>query len=275
MIGFNFIYCRPDTEGEAVDLYTQFINEGKTPLYYGGGSEIITMCTAGSIEPDAVIDLKAIPGLGIMQETEGVITFGACKTLEDIRTGGLFPLLGQTGGRIADHTNQCRITLGGNLCGTIIYRETVLPLLLADAKLELFGPEGGRTVSIHEVFNERIQLLPGEFIASAQVDAEKARMPHAHIKRTFSEKTAYPAITAAALHVDGEIRIAFSGVCDHPFRNRKIEGAINDRTRSPKTRAEAAASLLPKAPTTDCEGSGAYRLELLKIVVEDIIGIFE
>jgi len=275
MIANNFIYCRPESEDEAVKIFNRFDAEGKTPVYYGGGSEIITMCTAESISPPAVIDIKNLPSLRRMGENEGVITFGACKTLEEIRMSRLFPLLGETGGRIADHTNQCRITLGGNLCSAIIYRETALPLLIADARLELFGPDGRRYVSVHDVFDGRMRLFSGEFIVSVQADKYITEMPYAHIKRTFSEKIGYPAVTAAAIQADGNIRIAFSGICDYPFRCTKIEHVINNKQISPKTRAEAVTALLPQPPQSDCEGSGAYRLELFKLTVEEIIDVFE
>jgi len=271
MIALNFAYCRPESVEEAVSLYGRFVR----PLYYGGGSEIISMCTAGSIAPSAVIDLKRLDALRVMQEGGGTVTLGAARTLEEIRTGGLFPLLGKTAGRIADHTNQCRITLGGNLCGTIMYREAALPLLLADATLELFGPTGRRTASIHAVFDGRMRLLPGEFVVSARIEKRVTEMPYAHIKRTFNEKIGYPAVTAVALKMEGCIRIAFSGICSHPFRSPQIEQAVNDRSIEPKARAEAAASLLPEPPHSDCEGSGAYRRHLLQMVAQEIIELFE
>lgn len=275
MIGTNFIYCRPESEEDAAGLYAKFDDANRPALYYGGGSEIISMCTVGSIVPGAVIDLKHIPSLKILQESGEFISLGGACTLEAIRISGLFPLLGETGGRISDHTNQCRITLGGNLCGTILYREASLPLLLVDATLELFGPGGRRTVPIHEVFDGRIRPLPGEFIVSARVDKKLAQSPFVHIKRTFTEKIGYPAVTAAALFAEGKIQTAFSGICSYPFRSAEIEQALNDRTLTSNVRAEAAASLLPEPPRSDCEGTGAYRLQLFQMAIQEIIEAFE
>ncbi len=275
MIGHNFIYCRPEKEQEAVDLYMRFRHEGKIAMYYAGGSEIITMCTAGSIKPDAVIDIKNIPALNIMKEIDGRLFFGAACTLDSIRTSRLFPLLGECGGRVADHTNQCRITIGGNICGTIIYREATLPLLLADAELELFGSNGRRTVTIHDVFNGRIRLFPGEFIVSVCVDSAIAKLPYAHIKRTFTDKIAYPAVTIAAILMDNTIRIALSGICSFPFRGLQMEKVLNERRVPLSKRIEHALSLLPETPQTDAEGSGAYRAHLMQLMLTEIITSFE
>lgn len=46
---------------EAVDIYTRLCSEGKQPLYYGGGTEIISMARTHNIYTDAVIDIKGIP----------------------------------------------------------------------------------------------------------------------------------------------------------------------------------------------------------------------
>mgnify|MGYP000883432468 CR=1 FL=1 len=55
MIPFDFIYCRPDSLTEALDTYRQLEAEGKSPVYYSGGSEIITLCRAGGIRPGSIL----------------------------------------------------------------------------------------------------------------------------------------------------------------------------------------------------------------------------
>ena len=43
MIAKTFDYIAPQTREEAVQAYAQCCAQGKTPLYYAGGSEIITI----------------------------------------------------------------------------------------------------------------------------------------------------------------------------------------------------------------------------------------
>lgn len=264
MIPFDFIYCRPDSPEEAAVIYRQLAEEGKSAVYYGGGSEIITMCRAGSIRPQAVIDLKHIPACQALQADAQALHIGAACTLTRIKHSGLFPLLGLTGGRIADHSNQCRITLGGNLCGSIIYRETSLPLLLAEAEITLYGPQGQRTVPLAQMFPGRMQLKPGEFVLQTHIPVWAVTARYAHIKQTAQEKIDYPLVTVAALWKDGRLRAAFSGICRHPFRSGEIEAVLNDRALSAAARAEQAAALLPEAAYSDREGAGAYRMFVLK-----------
>jgi CO/xanthine dehydrogenase FAD-binding subunit len=135
MIAFDFDYYLPDTLQEATSLYLSLQSAGKKPLYYGGGTEIISMARLDSIQPGAVIHIKKIPELREIGLNGTRIIFGAALTLDEVARSGLFPLLGLAAGRIADHTIQLKLTLGGNLAGTIIYHETMLPLLLADAAI--------------------------------------------------------------------------------------------------------------------------------------------
>lgn len=264
MIPFEFTYCRPDSLAEACAAYAQLKFEGKNAVYYAGGSEIITMSRAGSIRPDAVIDVKTIPECRELAMDDRALHIGAACTLNQIKESGLFPLLGLACGRIADHTNQCRITLGGNLCGTILYRETSLPLLLSEADVTLRGPEGLRIAPFSRVFQGRMRLKPGEMVVQAHIPARFLQARHFHVKRTANEKIDYPLVSISALWEGDFLRIAFSGVCSYPFRSGPIESVLNDRTIPCGARAEKAAELLPEPVHDDAESSGPYRLFVLK-----------
>lgn len=272
MIPFNFIYYRPDTLKEAVDIYSTLQSKGENAVYYAGGSEIITMCRTGSIQPKAVIDIKNIPECGLLSVYNQKLHIGSVCTLNQISESKLFPLMRLACGRIADHTNQCRITLGGNLCGSIIYRETSLPLLLTDAQITLYGPEGERTVPFQDVFHERMRLNQGEMIVQVHVPVWALSARHYHIKKTANEKIDYPLVSVAAIWKDNYLRMAFSGICSYPFRSEQMESALNERTKSFDEIVKQAVELLPEAAYTDAEGSGEYRLFVFKNTLRGLLG---
>ncbi|HWQ57569.1 MAG TPA: FAD binding domain-containing protein [Clostridia bacterium] len=271
MIPFDFVYCRAQTIEEAVREYARYAAMGLSALYYAGGSEIITMVRAGAIRPHAVIDVKDIPECrGIVQDEDG-LSIGAACTLTEIKETKLFPLLDLACGRVADHTNQCRITLGGNLCGTIIYRETALPLLLCDARVTLRGPEGERTANINDVFCRRMRLLPGELVARVSVPAWALTARHVHVKKTAHEKIDYPLVNATVLWKGDILRAAFSGVCAYPFRSARIEAILNERGVPAPERARRAVVALPEHPHGDAEGSGEYRAFVMEHMLCDLL----
>ncbi len=272
MIADNFIYCKPDTLREASAAYRTLLREDKTPFYYGGGSEIITMARAGSRIPDAVIDIKGIPECNTLEINDGDVVIGAAVTLNQIQESKLFPLLGITGSRIADHTNQCRITLGGNICGTIIYKETLLPLLLTDSTILTMGPRGrGRKLPVNKLFDRQIKLLKGEFIYQIRTDVSLTKADFTHVKKTANEKIDYPLLTVCTLETEGKLRLAFSGMYSHPFRSTNIEDAINHTDLTIEEKLDMALSLLPDFPLTDSEGSGEYRKFVFRNTLKEII----
>ena len=275
MIPFDFIYCRPDSLTEALDTYRQLEAEGKSPVYYSGGSEIITLCRAGGIRPGAVVDIKRIPDCLCLFPDDQGLNLGSACTLNQIKESKHFPLLGTVCGRIADHTNQCRITLGGNLCGSIIYRETSLPLLLSDAKMTVFGADGLRTIAFKDAFPGRMQLRPGELIVQIHVPSRALRAPSSHVKRTQNEKIDYPLVGVAAIWQDNVLKIAFSGVCAHPFRSPRMEAVLNDHGPSCAARADKAVSLLPEPAYSDVRGSAEYRVFVLRNTLEALLEDWE
>lgn len=275
MIPFDFIYVRPNSLKEAALAYQELETKGKSPVYYAGGSEIITMSRIGSIEPGAVIDIKYIQECKVLSLDKQKLHIGAICTLNEISQSQLFPLLSLSCGRIADHTNQCRITIGGNLCGSIIYRETSLPLLISDAEIIIFSQSGERTVPFQSVFDGRMRLSPGEMIVELTVPLWALSARHAHIKKTANEKIDYPLLSLAAIQHENKIRAAFSGICPHPFRSKEIEYLLNDNKISFSQRAEAAADLLPDTVYSDAQSSREYRLFVLKNTLLELLEGFQ
>lgn len=271
MIPYDFIYCCPDTLQEAYDAFIQLQTEGKQPMYYSGGSEIITMARAGTIQPGAVIDIKKIPDCTRQEVSQKTLHIGAACTLNQIKEVRKFPLMALTCGRIADHTNQCRITLGGNLCGTIIYREVSLPLLLSDASISIYGPQGLRTTAFADVFHGRMQLMPGELIVQVHIPMEVCKAKYFHVKRTANDKIDYPLVTMSAIYIEDTLRVAFSGVCAYPFRSREMEQLLNDTSLSCAQRALQALDTLPAPVHNAVGGTSAYRSFVFQNMVQTML----
>ncbi len=264
MIPFSIDYYRPDTIDEAVQIYKELESQGKSPLYYGGGTEFISMARVHNVFTKAVIDLKGIPECNVLEFREDLLIIGSSVTLSRISESKMFPLLGKTCGRIADHTIQCKITLGGNIGGTIIYREAVLPLLLSDTYVTIAGENKLRNVPLSEVFIERLHLAKGEFIVRFALEKQYTALPFVHVKKTKNEKIDYPLVSIAATKQNDKLRIAFSGVCGFPFRSSQIEGSLNNINSSRETRVNNVLNQLPAPVLNDVGGTDKYRKFVLK-----------
>ena len=271
MIPFDFEYYRPGTVREAVDLYRQLEETGQAPVYYSGGSELISMARVGNRTFGAVIDIKSIPECRALDFCGEDLIIGAGVTLHELIVSDKFPLLGKTAGRIADHTMQNKITFGGNLASTIIYRETALPLLLTDAAVTAAGTGGLRTREISSLFDGRLQLPRGAFFVQAAIRREFVRAPYFHEKKTKNEKIDYPLLTTDALVFNGRLRVAFSGLAAYPFRDKGAESILNDAGLAYASRAENVAKALEGIVLDNSNGSAAYRRFVLKNTLVNIL----
>lgn len=258
MISFDFEYYRPTSKREAVDLYMDLYNKNKNPIYYGGGTEIISMARLNKINTGAVIDIKEIPECKDIKDNKDKIEIGAAATLTEICEANIFPLLNKVLKNLADHTSRCKITIGGNICGKIPYREGVMPFMLCDSTLEIFGPDGLKTININSIFDKTLKLQNGEFITRIITDKNKINLPFMAIKKTKHEKVDYPLISVAALKDGNKIKSAFSGVCKYPFMVDEIN-------------LKELESSFPDSVISDILGSKEYRSFVLKNAMTDIM----
>jgi CO/xanthine dehydrogenase FAD-binding subunit len=227
------------------------------------------MARVNNISTGAVIDIKGIPECNALEFQNDQLVIGAAITLTQVAQSNLFPLLGKTCKRIADHTIQDKVTLVGNICGTIIYRESILPLLISDAKVVIAGAKGIKTTQINKIFNGRMQLGKGELVVQVKIDGAYINLPYSHVKRTKQDKIDYPLVTVAALKKGKKIRIAFSGVADFPFRSVEIENFLNNTKVPVDARINNAAGALPAPILNDNLGSAEYREFVMRNVMAE------
>ncbi|WP_428912575.1 FAD binding domain-containing protein [Niallia sp. Krafla_26] len=270
MISYDFEYYLPLSMKEAVQLYKDLHERGKEPIYYSGGTEIITLGRLNVVKTRAIIDIKQIPECRTFQIQQSNLFTGAAIPLTVIEETNLFPLLSKTVSEIADRTARNKITAGGNICGQIFYREAVLPFLLSDSQMVIAGSSGIRTVFINEIFNEKLLLEPGELLVGIKTEQRFLDMPFVSIKRRRQWNTGYPLITVAALKVNGEIRIAISGLTTYPFRSKQMEEQLNNKEYSLNHRIDEAVQSLKVPPLDDSEGSFQYRLFVLKNILHEV-----
>ncbi|GIP40844.1 xanthine dehydrogenase [Paenibacillus sp. J31TS4] len=275
MIPFDFDYYKPSSVPLAAEWFHLLQQQGKHPIYYAGGTEIVTWARTNDIHPGAVIDLKSVPECNVMEMQGDKLVIGSCVTLSALTAANPFPLLSETARGIADQTARNQITLGGNICGNIIYREAVLPLLLANSRIRIAGIEGIREASIHQVFSQKIRLEAGEFLVQIVTDRSDLSLPFVHIKKRQIGSVGYPLVTVAALKKDERIHTAYSGVCSFPFQSAAIDQVLNDTSLPLSARIDQAVGQLPAPLLSNVEGSAAFREFVLKQTMAEAVHTLE
>ncbi|MDR7812682.1 FAD binding domain-containing protein [Lacrimispora sp.] len=273
MIPFDFDYYKPESMDEAFKYYQDLLINNKKPLYYGGGTEIISMARVGGIEFDSVIDLKGIPECSQLEVSGGKFRIGAAQTLTNIAEYNAYPLLSKTIKRIADHTIQGKITIGGNLAGTIKYREAALPLMISDCTLQVMTRSGLAELPFSKAFNGKLQLRKGEFLVSILIEENDLSYPYNHVKRTKQEKIDYPLITMVASKNNKAIKTAITGYGDYPII--LSERIINHKLYNMEQKIKKIINLAHSDCKGDLSGSREYREFVLENMLQDMFHNFE
>lgn len=275
MISYDFEYYKPTTIEEAAHLFHSLDKQNKMPIYFSGGTEVITLGRMNKIITGAVIDIKAIPECQTSKMEDDKLVVGAALSLTDIIEMGAFPFLSKTISEIADNTARNKITLGGNICANIFYREAVLPLLLTDSQAVVASTTGLKRKSIMDLFDQKLQLENGEFLVQIETKQSEIIQPFVNIKKRRHWDVGYPLITTAALKKDGNIKVAFSGLCAFPFRNELMEESLNNRQLVKEDRVEQAMGHIPAPVLDDVHGSSEYRMFVLENSLLEVLDTFE
>jgi CO/xanthine dehydrogenase FAD-binding subunit len=271
LIAFDFEYYKPSSIAEAIGIFNVFREQRKNVMFFSGGTEFITFARVNKLNADAVIDIKGIPECNVLELRGDQLVIGAAVSLNKITDSKLFPLMGQTVKQIADHTSRNKITIGGNMNSELIYKESVLPLLLVDAKVKITKGSEKEIISLDAVFNKEMKLEKGNFLLQIIIDTSYIDLPYVSLKRTKISKVGYPVVSVAAIVKDNQIRVAFSGVCDYPFRSVEIETIVNNSSLPMNDRAEKVIAHLPSEIVDDIQGSKEYRTFVLKNVLLDTL----
>lgn len=272
MIANRIEFLQPDTVDEALVAWQDAKNDGRRVRYFGGGTELVTGARERAGEFDTLIDLKRIPELS--EFDPAARRFGSAIRLSRLTDECGLPLVAKAAAGVADRTVRNSITLGGNLCSRLPYRETMLPLLLFDATITLAGPNGRRSVAAGTLCVKRLELLPGELVVSVELP-EAAENEGFYQRRTRDSRVDYPLVTLCMARVDGELRFAVGGAYGYPVRCAEAEGGdadgLSDRARA---RAEALADTIPDRLWSDMRASAEYRRELLVLALIDGLAHF-
>ncbi|MDG4901300.1 MULTISPECIES: xanthine dehydrogenase family protein subunit M [unclassified Mesorhizobium] len=166
-------YIRPQSIEEAAGLLASAAGPA---TILAGGSDLLVRMKGGFIEPDLIVDIKAIAGLSEIKETADGFSIGAavpCAVLgENAALKKAWPGVVEAAKLIGSKQVQGRCTIVGNLCNASPAADSVPALVAAGAKAVVAGPNGRRTIPVEAVPTGpgRTSLAKGEIIEAILLD---------------------------------------------------------------------------------------------------------
>jgi CO/xanthine dehydrogenase FAD-binding subunit len=181
----NLSFTAPTTVDEAVRMLAGSAGLAK-PL--SGGTDLLVQLRSGRMRPEAIVDVKRIPGLiGIREESDkfviGAATPGvmlsAHKAFEHA-----WPGIVEGADLIGSQQIQGRASLAGNLCNASPAADSVPAMIAARAACVIAGPNGRRTALVEAIVTGpgRTSLEKGEFIVEFHVPKPKPHQCDAYLR---------------------------------------------------------------------------------------------
>lgn len=178
-------YIRPLSIEDAVG---QLAGSAGTAAILAGGSDLLVRMKGGFIEPELIVDIKAIEGLSEIRETAEGFSIGAavpCAVLgENATLKKAWPGVVEAAKLIGSKQVQGRCTIVGNLCNASPAADSVPAMVAAAARAVIAGPAGKRTIAVESVPTGpgRTSLAKGEIIEAILLDKRPPRSGDAYLR---------------------------------------------------------------------------------------------
>jgi len=277
----KFNYLVPNTLDEALSLLARY--KGKARVIAGGTDFIPKLKRREIGAPEYVIDLKGIPGLDKIYDSNSGLSLGALVTIRAVETSALigekFSILAQATQSMASPQVRNRGTIAGNICNAVPSADTAPALLTLEARLKLISQKGNRTVNIEDFFTgpNQTALADEEILQEIQIPTPPPKSKGIYLKLTprRAMDLAIVGVAVVVIPEDGvckDIRIALGAVAPTPTRARRAEGILKGQRFSEKLIEKAAQAAADQSqPIDDHRASAEYRRDMVKVLTKRAI----
>lgn len=256
------------------DLWS-VLAEAPAARVYAGGTDLLVALRAGELAPAALICLERLPELqGVREDGEG-LWIGAATTHATLLRNDLIlrhlPLLAQALRTLGSPPIRNMGTIGGNICTASPAGDTLPPLYVLEAEVELQDGAQARRLPVRDFITGpgQTRLAAGEIMTGIRI--KKPVAANCQRFEKIGQRRALAcciASLAALLRVspDGVIeaaRLAWGSVGPTVVTSAAVEAALTGKILSRETLLRAAVlARRAVSPIDDLRASAAYRREV-------------
>tara|TARA_B100000795_G_C22745646_1_gene417136 strand:+ start:271 stop:1149 length:879 start_codon:yes stop_codon:yes gene_type:complete len=232
----KFQYHKPQTIYDAIQLLSHLQNA----RILAGGQTLVPILNFRLSAFDNIVDLGCIPELLAINENVENLDIGSMVTQRMLEKSSLikekFPLLSNAIKYVGHRQTRNRGTIGGSLCHLDPSAEIPLVALTLQASVEIVGPQGSREALIDDFMEDMLTPEIAEDEIVTKIKFPLCYMWNGWAFTEFSRRKGDFAIVAIACVMqtgaDGAVKdlvLAAGGLCEVPFRLKKIEDAIRGK----------------------------------------------
>jgi carbon-monoxide dehydrogenase medium subunit len=267
-----FVYHRPESVKEAVDLLDEFGDDAKI---LAGGQSLVPMLAMRLTHFENLVDISRIPELRSIDLCDGAVRIGAGTPHAfvgmDDEVADSVPLLTLATPHIGHFQIRTRGTLGGAIAHADPAAEYAAVALALDAQMEAVSSKGTREIPAADFFTGlwETSLRTGEILTAVRfpVRGDRSGFAVEEFARRHGDFAIAGATVAVELDTDDTIArcgIGLLGLGSTPLRGRAAEDAVIGRAVGDISAEEVGALAiggLDDVPA-DLQGSAAYRAKV-------------
>jgi xanthine dehydrogenase FAD-binding subunit len=271
----------------SLEQAAEYLRAGEVTIL-AGGTDLMPQSQGGRMKiKRTLMNIRHVPELNGIAVDGGAIRIGALATMTEIMQSELvkkhLPMLIQACDHFASNQIRNAATIGGNICNASPAGDTLVPLLVLDAEVELASKPNGsltrRRLPLSDFFAGpgKTKLGPAELLAGVRIP-----LPPAHHYARFFKFGTRPALDISTISIGiagilnggalTHTRVAFGAVAPVPMRAPRTEQALEGRRLDPAT-IEAVANVARDevTPIDDIRATAWYRKELIHNITKRML----
>lgn len=271
----------PRNLGDALQALAQ-TNGSSRPL--AGGTDVIVDLRAKRAPADVLVSLQALDDLRGVTQTNGALQVGASTRIAEFLKHPLLiqhDALRQAAFVFANPMIRNTATIGGNIGSASPAGDMLPPLLAFDARLELVGANGRRSMPLTDFFlaPRKTARNADEIISAVQIplNSEPSKVASSFYKLGLRRADAISLISVAVwVQRDGDtvrdVRIALGAVAPRPMRALRAEQVLRGQFLGEANLYESARVASEEcAPIDDLRASAKYRRRMVQVYVRRML----
>ncbi|MCP5364466.1 MAG: FAD binding domain-containing protein [Hyphomicrobiales bacterium] len=275
-------FIMPETIEACLDILGR---EGDKAVVLAGGQSIMPILKTRGLRPEVLLDLSRVERMRHKAVTgDGLVVGAMCCHRElwlDPAIRSRWSALADAAEGVGDRQVQNRGTLGGNLAFGTVVTDMKQVVMCLDAKLDIAGPSGQRSVSALEHFAEpeNVLLAPGELLTSVRMPDLGPQSGSAYRKYGITANGRPVIGVAAMLQLDEAglctgARIVVGGLVPAPNVAKYAAQILVGKAVSEQQIASAAEAAAEEIrPQSDSRATSAYRRQLVRTYGKTVLAL--
>lgn len=276
-----FQYLAPRSLEDALEILGEKPQDTKV---LAGGTDVLVQMKEEGLRPALVVDIGVLDRLRGIREKEGFVCIGPLTTHWDLAHDQLIQrhgmALAQGASRVGSPQIRRRGTIGGNIANASPAADTIPPLMVLGAEIQISSAQGSRWERA-----DSFMVSPSETVLKPQELITEVRFPHKNRRHRsqyekFGSRNALSiavASVAVASTVEEsgrltDVKIALGSVSPTVVMAPEVEALLEGEVLESGLVARAAASVGQACcPIDDIRGTIWYRRQLVGALLSRIL----